>query len=78
MFLPPRRLRNLRLQLRSDDSSMSLHPYEVNSIANLVDEETTVSQVLGWLPSMKRFAVDQIEVAINVVVETKARVVHDV
>lgn len=36
-------------------------------------EDTSVDEILSLVPSMSRFPVDQIELAINIVVEAKER-----
>lgn len=39
----------------------------------LTQEDTSVEEILSLVPSMSRFPVDQIELAINIVIEAKER-----
>eukprot|EP01031_Cornospumella_fuschlensis_P006547 gene6547-8141_t len=44
----------------------------MSSLANLVsDSDATVEEVLSLVPSLSRFPDDQIEIAMNVVIEAK-------
>eukprot|EP01039_Chlorochromonas_danica_P009851 gene9851-10897_t len=68
------KLRGLKLQRVNDSKLIPLHAYEVASLANLIkDEDATVEEMLSLVPSLSRFPDDQIEIAINIVVEAKAR-----
>mmetsp|Transcript_91889 Transcript_91889/g.180074 ORF Transcript_91889/g.180074 Transcript_91889/m.180074 type:complete len:151 (+) Transcript_91889:115-567(+) len=64
----------LTLQRVGDGKRIPLHKYEISCLANFIkDDDTSVDEILSLVPSMSRFPVDQIEIAINIVTEAKER-----
>mmetsp|Transcript_19337 Transcript_19337/g.32801 ORF Transcript_19337/g.32801 Transcript_19337/m.32801 type:complete len:151 (-) Transcript_19337:71-523(-) len=66
------KLSGLKLQRISDGKKVDLHKYEIACLANFIrDEDTSVEEILSLVPSMARFQLDQIELAIGIVIEAK-------
>lgn len=64
----------MKLQLKAGDKYVKLHEYEVSCLANIVDDKTTVEEIINLVPSLDRFSLDQVENALKIVVEGKQRI----
>ena len=68
-------MQTLELENKIDGKKTLLHPFERASLANLVtDAETTPEEVIHWMPSLSRYDEDQIQRAIDFVVQAKGGV----
>jgi hypothetical protein len=74
----PELLKGLELERKEDRSKKPLHPFERASLTNLVTAtDTTPAEVIAWIPSLSRFDDDEIQKAIDIVVEKKAAVAEN-
>lgn len=68
-------LDGMDFQRKHDRKLVKLHPYEKTSLINLLKaSDTTPEEVLHWIPSLVRFDEDQIQMAIDAIIEAKERV----
>jgi len=69
------RFQGLELERRSDRKKCKLHKYEIACLSNFVKtEDTSVEEVLCWIPSLYSYNEDEIMKAIKIVVEEKQRI----
>lgn len=68
------KLNDIELERRSDRKKCKLHRYEIACLSNFVKtEDTSVEEVLCWIPSLYSYNEDEIMRAIKIVVEEKQR-----
>ena len=70
-------LKSIELERRVDRKLVQLHKFEVSAMINLLRaEETTIEEVLSWIPSLARYSEEHVVKAINMVVEAKQKYVE--
>ncbi len=66
------RLSELYLERKEDRKKEKLHPFERASLCNLVKaSDTTPEEAIHWVPSLSRFDEDQLQIAIDTIVQMK-------
>ena len=71
----PGLLKELELERKDNRSKTNLHPFERASLSNLISaQDTTPAEVVRWIPSLHRFDDDEIQKAIDIIVNAKTNI----
>ena len=70
-------LESMVFEMKMDRKLYPLHKFQISAIMNLVRaEETSVEEVVMWIPSLGKFNEEHLAKAINMIVEAKQKVVE--